>query len=117
MDSNKNMPKYLETKIKLLEIENQKLASIIEANNKEIQEIKKIFQSSTNEPPLPAYIPNSIDENAINLDFRWKINSKAYSNEDLRTVKKVSDGKSWNCSVIGDKTLIRGKITSNKNDK
>ena len=111
MDSNKSMPKYLETKIKLLEIENQKLASTIEANNKEIQEIKKIIQSlSTNDTPLPAYIPNSIDENAINLDFRWKVNSKAYSNEDLRTVKKVSGGNSWNCSAIGDKTLIRGKI-------
>ena len=111
MDSNKNIPKYLETKIKLLEIENQKLASMIEANHKEIQEIKKIIQSlSTNDTPLPDYIPNSIEENAIYLDFRWKVNSKAYSNEDLRTVKKVSGGNSWNCSAIGDKTLIKGKI-------
>ena len=47
------MRKYLETKIKLLEIENTKLSSIIEANNKEIQEIKHIIQTlPSNDTPI-----------------------------------------------------------------
>ena len=102
------MRNYLETKIKLLEIENRKLASTIEANNKEIQEIKNIIQTL---PPndTPIFTPNS-DDNIIKLDFGWKVNSKAYSNENLRTVKKVSGGSAWNCTSIGDKTLEKGKI-------
>ena len=102
------MRKYLETKIKLLEIENTKLSSIIEANNKEIKEIKNIIQAL---PPddTPISTPN-IDGDIIKLDFFWKVNSKAYSNEDLRAVKKVSGGTAWNCTAIGEKTLLKGKI-------
>ena len=48
--------------------------------------------------------------NIIKLDFFWKVNSKAYSNEDLRVVKKISGGTAWNCTAIGDKTLVKGKI-------
>ena len=102
------MRKYLETKIKLLEIENTKLSSIIEANNKEIQEIKHIIQTlPSNDTPIST--PN-IEDNIIKLDFFWKVNSKAYSNEDLRAVKKISGGTAWNCTAIGDKTLVKGKI-------
>ena len=36
MDSNENLIKSLEVKIKILEIENQKLKSAIDANNNEI---------------------------------------------------------------------------------
>ena len=40
MESNKEINKFLETKLKLLEIENQKLQANIEANNREIEQIK-----------------------------------------------------------------------------
>ena len=54
MDSNSNMIKSLNIKIKILELENQKLLSNIEANNKEIEEIKSIIKSlsENNSTPL-----------------------------------------------------------------
>ena len=101
------MRNYLETKIKILEIENKRLTSTIEANNKEIQEIKNIIQTL---PPSDSPTPSLVENSIIKLDFAWKINSKAYTNEDRKTVKKVSGGNSWNCTAIGDKTLVKGKI-------
>ena len=45
METNKKIIQSLETKIKILEIENQKLLSNIEANKKEILEYKNIIKS------------------------------------------------------------------------
>ena len=101
------MRNYLETKIKILEIENKRLTSTIEANNKEIQEIKNILQTL---PPSDSPTPSLVENSIIKLDFAWKINSKAYTNEDKKTLKKVSGGSAWNCTAIGDKTLVKGKI-------
>ena len=102
------MRNYLESKIKLLEAENAKLTSIIEANSKEIQQIKNIIQTL---PPndVSFSTPNS-EDNIIKLDFGWIVNSKAYLDQNLKAVKKVSGGTAWNCTAIGDKTLVKGII-------
>ena len=50
------------------------------------------------------------DDKIINLNFNWKINDNAKITNDLKTVTKVSGGNKWNCSTIGDKSLIKGKI-------
>ena len=49
MESNKEINKFLETKLKLLEIENQKLQANIEANNREIEQIRLLLKSSGND--------------------------------------------------------------------
>lgn len=45
METPQNYVKVLQLKIKTLEIENQRLASTIELNNREINDIKSIIQS------------------------------------------------------------------------
>ena len=110
MESNKEINKFLETKLKLLEIENQKLQANIEANNREIEQIRLLLKSSGNDSySLSASTPNP-DDKIINLNFNWKINDNAKITNDLKTVTKVSGGNKWNCSTIGDKSLIKGKI-------
>ena len=116
METNKNTIKSLETKIKILEIENQKLASNIEANKKEIEEYKSIIKSlssdnetSTLGDPLPTLTEKPENE-IINIKFGWKINDNARVSNDLKAVKKVAGGRQWNCSAVGNKSLINGKI-------
>ena len=114
MEYNKEINKFLETKLKLLEIENQKLQANIEANNREIEQIRLLLKSSGNDSySLSASTPNP-DDKIINLNFNWKINDNAKITNDLKTVKKVSGGSKWNCSTIGDKSLIKGKIKKKK---
>ena len=114
MEQNKDMIKSLEAKIKILEIENQKLASTIELNNKEINEIKTLIRTLSDNnstslgEPMPTLTPN-LDDKIINLKFGWKINDNARSTNDLKIVRKVAGGAKWNCSAVGDKSLIRGK--------
>ena len=81
MDNNKETIKSLELKIKLLEIENQKLFSIIELNNKEIEQIKSIIKSfSEKDSPLTEHFISNNTLNSynkvINLKFEWKVNEK-----------------------------------------
>ena len=114
METNKKMIQSLETKIKILEIENQKLLSNIEANKKEILEYKNIIKSlslddNTLDHPLPI-APEKSDNKIINLNFGWKINNNAYISNDLKTIKKVSGSTQWNCSAVGNISLINGKI-------
>ena len=110
MESNKEINKFLETKLKLLEIENQKLQANIEANNKEIEQINQLLKLSGNGSySLSAPTPNP-DDKIVNLNFNWKINDNAKITNDLKTVIKISGGNKWNCSTIGDKSLIKGKI-------
>lgn len=115
MDNNKETIKSLELKIKLLEIENQKLFSIIELNNKEIEQIKSIIKSfSEKDSPLTEHFISNNTLNSynkvINLEFEWKVNDKGYLTHDMKTVKKISGGESWNCTSLGNKSLIKGKI-------
>ena len=115
MDSNSNMIKSLNLKIKILELENQKLLSTIEANNKEIEEIKSIIKSlsENNSTPLgePMPIINvNLESKIINLKFGWKINNNGHLTNDRKTVLKITGGSKWNCTAIGDKTLVKGKI-------
>ena len=115
MEQNKDLIKSLEVKIKLLEIENQKLASTIELNNKEINQIKSIISSlsENNSTPLGEPMPtltHNPEDKIIDLKFGWKINDNARSTNDLKTVRKVAGGTKWNCSAVGDKSLIKGKI-------
>ena len=115
MESKKDMIKSLEAKLKLLEIENQKLSSTIELNNKQIVQIKTLIKSLSEDDssllgtPAANVTPNP-DDKIINLKFNWKINDNARMTNDLKTVRKVSGGQKWNCSAVGDKTLIKGKI-------
>ena len=110
MESNKEINKFLETKLKLLEIENQKLQANIEANNKEIEQINQLLKlSGYGSYSLSAPTPNP-DDKIVNLNFNWKINDNAKITNDLKTVIKISGGNKWNCSTIGDKSLIKGKI-------
>ena len=115
MDSNSNMIKSLNIKIKILELENQKLLSTIEANNKEIEEIKSIIKSLSENNSIPLYEPMPIinahlESKIIDLKFGWKINLNGHLTNDRKTVSKVTGGGKWNCTAIGDKTLVKGKI-------
>ena len=115
MDSNSNMIKSLNIKIKILELENQKLLSNIEANNKEIEEIKSIIKSlsENNSTPLGEPMPiinANLESKIIDLKFGWKINNNGHLTNDRKTVLKITGGSKWNCTAIGDKTLVKGKI-------
>ena len=105
--------KSLELKIKLLEIENQKLSSTIELNKKEIEQYKSLIASlsennSLNNPNNDI-TPNP-EGKVVNLVFGWKINDKAHLSNDSKTVKKIAGGNCWNCTALGDKSLVQGKI-------
>ena len=115
MDSNSNMIKSLNLKIKILELENQKLLSTIEANNKEIEEIKSIIKSlsENNSTPLGEPMPiinANLESKIIDLKFGWKINLNGHLTNDRKTALKISGGVQWNCTAIGYKTLVKGKI-------
>ena len=109
MDSNNNMIKSLNIKIKILELENQKLLSTIEANNKEIEGIKTIIKSLSVGETMPI-INENLESKIIDLKFGWKINLNGHLTNDRKTVSKVTGGGKWNCTAIGDKTLVKGKI-------
>ena len=77
MKSKENLVKTLEAKIKALELENQKFLTNIETNNKEINELKTIIQSlsdnnsiNNNAPLTPS---NEVNNDVIDLKFKWKI--------------------------------------------
>ena len=115
MDSNNNMIKSLNIKIKILELENQKLLSTIEANNKEIEEIKSIIKSLSENNSIHLYEPMPIinahlESKIIDLKFDWKINLNGHLTNDRKTVSKITGGSKWNCTAIGDKNLVKGKI-------
>ena len=115
MESKKDIISSIEIKIKLLEIENQKLLSNIEANNKQIQEYKSLIQSlSNNNSSTPGEpikdLPQNPEDKIINLKFDWIVNGNARISNDLNRVRKVAGGSKWNCSAIGNKNLIKGKI-------
>lgn len=115
MDSNENLIKSLEVKIKILEIENQKLKSAIDANNNEINEYKSLIHSLSqhDSTTVGISIPFShmnLEHKIINLNFGWKANNNGRVNNDSKTFLKICGGNGWNCTAIGDKTLIKGKI-------
>ena len=110
METSENVIKSLEVKIKALEIENEKLASTIELNNKEIKEYKSLIQSLR-----PLNTANSNINNEIELIFKWKVSELRNKllceiKNDFKTIKKISGGNVWNCTAIGDTCLIKGKI-------
>ena len=113
MDTNNTMIKTLEAKIKLLEIENEKLSSTIELNNKEITQIRNLIKSlsEANPSPIKELTPNPGDK-IINLNFNWKKNENAFISKDLKSIKKIKGGSKWNCTALGDNHLIKGKINS-----
>ena len=110
MEKSENVIKSLEVKIKALEIENQKLASTIELNNKEIKEYKSLIQSLR-----PQITANSNINNEIELIFKWKVSELRNKllwelKNDFKTIKKISGDNEFNCTAIGDTCLIKGKI-------
>ena len=110
METSENVIKSLEVKIKALEIENEKLASTIELNNKEIKEYKSLIQSLR-----PLNTANSNINNEIELIFKWKVSELRNKllceiKNDFKTIKKISGDNIWNCTAIGDTCLIKGKI-------
>ena len=115
MDSNENLIKSLEVKIKILEIENQKLKSAIDANNNEINEYKSLIHSLSqhDSTTVGISIPFShmnLEHKIINLNFGWKANNNGRVNNDSKTFLKICGGSGWNCTALGDKALIKGKI-------
>ena len=110
MEIQKDNLNSLEIKIKLLEIENQQLASTIESKNKEIDQLKSLIKSLI---PNINLTPN-LDDKIINLNFGWKINDNATITNDLKTIRKIAGGEMWNCSAFGDKSLFKGKINKFK---
>ena len=112
MESPQNIIKALEVKIKALEIENQKLASTIELNNKEIKEYKSLIQSLL---PKNTANSNSNMNNEVDLKFKWKVSEPRKKllcelKNDSKTIKKISGDYIWNCTAIGDICLVKGKI-------
>ena len=110
MEKSENVIKSLEVKIKALEIENEKLASTIELNNKEIKEYKSLIQSLR-----PQNTANSNINNEIELIFKWKVSELRNKllcelKNDFKTIKKISGNNVWNCTAVGDTCLIKGKI-------
>ena len=110
MESSQSIIKSLEVKIKALEIENQKLASIIDLNNKEINEYKTLIQSLS-----PKITANSGINNEIDLKFKWKTSDTRRKllcelKNDSKTIKKISGNSVWNCTAVGDICLVKGKI-------
>ena len=122
MEAAPNLTKKLELNIKTLEIENQRLLSMIELNNEAIKKYKSlILLNSTNTTKL-----TSLNNNEINLKFKWKASEKTKKflcelKDNFKTIKKISGDNLHNCTIIGDKCLIKGKINKwkikNKNDK
>ena len=92
MESNQSILKALEIKLKFLESENQNLSSKIEENNKEINRIKSLITSITDNNSLTSggTMPIIIDDKIVNLKFGWKIHAQITN--DLKTVKKVAGG-------------------------
>ena len=114
MESKKEIIESLKLQINILESKNKKLSSEIESNKKLIQEFQSYINkysdnNFTPDEPLPITQENPEDK-IVNLKFGWKINDNARIIDNSKTVKKVSGGSKWNCSAIGDKTLINGKI-------
>ncbi len=70
MEEPRNTIKLLELKIKSLEIENQKLTSAIEINNKEIKSYQSLIQSY-----LPKNTSNNVQPSEVNLKFKWKMSN------------------------------------------
>ena len=114
MEPASNLTKILELNIKTLEIENQRLLSMIELNNEAIKKYKSLI------------LQNSVNTNEINLKFKWKASEKTRKflcelKDNFKTIKKISGDNLHNCTIIGDKCLIKGKINKwkikNRNDK
>ena len=112
METPKDILNSLEIKVKLLEIENQQLVSTIESKNKEIEQLKTLINSLIGNPNIK--LTTNPDDKIVNLNFGWIINDKASITNDLKTIKKISGGDSWNCSAFGNKSLIKGKINKFK---
>lgn len=109
MENSENLIKTLELKVKSLEIENEKLESHLEANKKEIKEIKSLIQSLSKNNTA-----NNIQSNEVDLRFKWKasnLRKKLFCElkNDSKTVKKIAN-EGWNCTAVGDKCLVDGKI-------
>ena len=102
MEDPQNTIKALELKIKSLEIENQKLASTIEINNKTIKNYKTLIQSY-----LMNNTPKSVqanESNEIYLKFKWKVSDVRKKlicelTNDSKGIKKIGS-VGWNCSAI-----------------
>ena len=114
MESSDNIIKHLEIKIKALEIENQSLFSHIETNNKEIKEFKSLIQSLKLNKSATLMASNEADRENL-LIFKWKTSEVRRKllcelKDDSKTVQKIAGGGVWNCTVIGDRCLIKGKI-------
>lgn len=119
MEPAPNSIKIFEANIKALEIENQRLLSMIDSNNKAIKKYKSLIsQYSEN--------TENLNNNEIDLKFKWKASDITQKylcqlKDDFTTVKKISGDGLHNCTVIGDKCLIKGKINKwkikNINDK
>ena len=111
MEQAPNLTKILELNIKTLEIENQRLLSMFELNNEAIKKYKSlILQNSANSAQLTPLINNEVD-----LKFKWKASEKTKKflcelKDDFKTIKKISGDNLHNCTIIGDKSLIKGKI-------
>ena len=112
METPKDILNSLEIKVKLLEIENQQLVSTIESKNKEIEQLKTLINSLIGNPNIK--LTTNPDDKIVNVNFGWIINDKASITNDLKTIKKISGGDSWNCSAFGNKSLIKGKINKFK---
>ena len=109
MEPNSEKLNSFQAKIKLLEIENQKLLSTLETKNKEIEQLKSLIKSLIGNDFNSNLTPNP-DNNIVNLKFSWIKSENASISKDSNIAKKVSGGQKWNCSCFGDKSLIKGKI-------
>ena len=115
MDTNESIVKSLEAKIKILEIENQKLQSIINANNNEIIQYRALIHSlsdnnTSNLNNQTPFLHVNSKNKIINLNFEWKTNSNGRISNDSKTIMKINGNGGWNCTAIGNKSLIKGEI-------
>ena len=122
MEPVKDVNKTLELNIKSLEIENQRLLSMIELNNEAIKKYKSLIsQNPSNTDQLTPSITDEID-----FKFKWIASERTKNflcklKDDFKTIEKIAGDTLHNCTVIGDKCLIKGKINKwkikNKNNK
>ena len=122
MEPAQNLNEIMELNIKVLEEENQRLLSMIESNKEAIKKYKSlILKNSGSNSQI-----TTLNNNEIELKFKWKTSERTKGffcelKDNFKTIKKISGDNLHNCTIIGDKCLIKGKINKwkikNKNDK
>ena len=91
------------------------MQSIINTNNNEIAQYRSLIHSlsDNNSPKLnyqTPFLQANYENKIINLNFEWKVNNNGRISNDSKTIKKINGNGGWNCTAVGNKSLIKGAI-------